>query len=72
MTMLSVATCGWLMARQLTALESYDGDPAFKAMKIAAIRFYLDQVVPEAAGLLAAASAPAAALYAVGEDALSA
>ncbi|HYJ52151.1 MAG TPA: acyl-CoA dehydrogenase [Allosphingosinicella sp.] len=72
MTMLSVATSGWLMARQLTALESHDGDPAFKAMKLAAIRFYLDQVVPEAAGLVAAASAPAAALYAVGEDALSA
>jgi alkylation response protein AidB-like acyl-CoA dehydrogenase len=72
MTMLSVATSGWLMARQLAALESHDGDPAFKAMKLAAIRFYLDQVVPEATGLVAAASAPAAALYAVGEEALSA
>jgi len=33
--------------RQVAALEGYDGDPAFAAMKRAAARFYLDQVVPE-------------------------
>ena len=47
------------------------GDPAFKAMKRAAARFYLDQIVPEARGLAAAASASADILYSVGEDAFA-
>jgi alkylation response protein AidB-like acyl-CoA dehydrogenase len=72
LTMLSVAVCGGLMARQLAALDGYDGDPAFKAMKRAAARFYLDQIVPEARGLVAAASASAEVLYAAGEDAFAA
>ncbi|MGQ0588682.1 MAG: acyl-CoA dehydrogenase [Sphingosinicella sp.] len=63
LTMLSVATCGWLLKRQLTALDGHDGDPAFAAMKRAAGRFYLDQIVPEALGLAAAANAPADILY---------
>ena len=71
LTMLSVAVCGGLMARQLAALDGYDGDPAFAAMKRAAARFYLDQIVPEARGLAAAASASAEVLYSVGEDALA-
>ena len=72
LNMVSVAVCGWLMARQLRALEGHDGDPAFAEMKRAATRFYLDQIVPEARGLLAAATSPAAALYAASEDALTA
>ena len=64
LTMLSVAVCGWLMARQLAAIGGEGGDPDFAAMKTAACRFYLDQVVPEAIGLRAAASAPADLLYA--------
>jgi 3-(methylthio)propanoyl-CoA dehydrogenase len=72
LTMLSVAVAGGLMARQLTALETYQGDPAFAAGKRAAGRFYLDQVVPEALGLEAAASAPAALLYSVSEEAFAA
>ncbi|HMG48309.1 MAG TPA: acyl-CoA dehydrogenase family protein [Allosphingosinicella sp.] len=71
LTMLSVAVCGGLMARQLAALDGYAGDPAFAAMKRAAARFYLDQIVPEARGLAAAASASADILYSVGEDALA-
>ena len=71
LTMLSVAVCGGLMARQLAALDGYDGDPAFKAMKRAAARFYLDQIVPEARGLAAAASASAEVLYSPGEDAFA-
>jgi alkylation response protein AidB-like acyl-CoA dehydrogenase len=71
LTMLSVAICGGLMARQLAALDGYHGDPAFAAMKRAAARFYLDQIVPEARGLAAAASASADILYSVGEDALA-
>jgi 3-(methylthio)propanoyl-CoA dehydrogenase len=72
LTMLSVATCGWLMIRQRGALDGFDGDPAFAAMKRSAARFYLEQVVPEARGLRAAASAPAELLYSIGEEAFTA
>ena len=46
--------------------------PPSPAMKRAAARFYLDQVVPEALGLEAAASAPAELLYSVSEEAFAA
>jgi alkylation response protein AidB-like acyl-CoA dehydrogenase len=72
LTMLSVATGGWLMARQEEALDAFEADPAFKAMKRASIRFYLDQVVPEALGLAAAATASAEVLYSIGEEAFAA
>jgi alkylation response protein AidB-like acyl-CoA dehydrogenase len=72
LTMLATAASGWLMAKQLAALDGFDGDPGFAAMKRAAARFYLDQVVPEAQGLKAAATASAAILYSVGEAALTA
>jgi hypothetical protein len=72
LTMLATATCGWLMLRQLAALEQDEVEPDFRAMKVAAARFYLDQVVPEAMGLQAAAVAPAALLYSVSEDAFAA
>jgi alkylation response protein AidB-like acyl-CoA dehydrogenase len=76
LTMLSVATAGWLMARQLKVAEADlaagKGDSDFLAMKIAACRFYLDQIVPEANGLRAAATASADILYSVSEEALSA
>ena len=72
LTMLSTAVSGWLLVRQVAALEGYDGDPAFAAMKRAAARFHLDQIVPEARGLKAAATASAEVLYAIDEAALSA
>jgi alkylation response protein AidB-like acyl-CoA dehydrogenase len=72
LTMFSTAVSGWLMARQVTALASYEGDPAFATMKRAAARFYLDQVVPEARGLKAAAMASAEVLYAFDEAGLTA
>jgi alkylation response protein AidB-like acyl-CoA dehydrogenase len=72
LNMVSVAVAGWLLARQAAALGQYDGDPAFKAMKLASARFYLDQIVPEALGLEAAATAPASALYALHEEAFAA
>ena len=61
LTMLSVATCGWLMERQGRAA----GSDAFGQMKKACTRFYLDQVVPEALGLRAAATATSDVLYAM-------
>ena len=72
LTMLSVAVSGWLMARQAAALDGHDGDPAFVAMKRAAARFYLDQIVPEARGLKAAAMASADVLYSADEAAFAA
>ena len=61
LTMLSVAVCGWQMERQGRAAA--DGDDDFLTMKRAICSFYVKQIVPEALGLHAAASAPAAALY---------
>ncbi len=69
LTMLSVATCGWLMERQGRAAT---GEAPFMAMKRAAVRFYLDQIVPEALGLRAAAMASADVLYAVPATAFAA
>ncbi|WP_294195345.1 acyl-CoA dehydrogenase [uncultured Sphingomonas sp.] len=63
MTMLSVAACGWLMERQA-------GVPAADAVKKVASAFYLDQIVPEALGLEAAANADASVLYALPAEAL--
>ena len=61
LTMLSVATCGWLMERQ----GGVAGTDDFGRMKTAAVRFYLDQSVPESMGLNAAANASAAVLYSI-------
>jgi hypothetical protein len=73
LTMLSVAICGWLMARQgRAAAAEGEGEPAFLEAKRAAVRFYLDQVVPEAIGLRAAATAPAEILYSLSEEAFAA
>jgi len=62
LTMLSVATCGWLLERQARAQGA-------DAVKQASVAFYLDQIVPEAMGLEAAATAPASQLYALAADA---
>ena len=67
LTMVSVAVCGWLMERQGRAA----GDDAFGTAKRAAVRFYLDQIVPEAMGLRAAASADASVLYAIPAEAFA-
>jgi len=76
LTMLSVATCGWLMHRQGVEaerqLESGEGDPLFLSMKIAAARYYLACVVPEAAGLKAGALDGAVAAWTVPTEAFAA
>jgi len=61
LTMLSVAVCGHLLEQQAAAT----GDDGFGRAKRAAVRFYLEQIVPEALGLEAAASADASVLYEV-------
>jgi alkylation response protein AidB-like acyl-CoA dehydrogenase len=65
LTMLSTAVCGWLMERQGRAAAEACGDPAFLAMKTASARFYVEQIVPEAMGLKAAATATADILYSI-------
>ncbi|NJR77836.1 acyl-CoA dehydrogenase [Sphingomonas corticis] len=59
LTMLSVAASGWLLERLARA-----GDGNRRAVTA----FYLDQIVPEALGLEAAATAPASQLYALSAE----
>jgi alkylation response protein AidB-like acyl-CoA dehydrogenase len=70
LTMLSVAVCGWLMERQGRIAGA--GDEPFLKMKAAAARFYVEQIVPEALGLKAAATAKADTLYAVDAETFAA
>ncbi|WP_448663252.1 acyl-CoA dehydrogenase [Sphingomonas sp. CJ20] len=72
LTMVSVAVCGWLMEAQGRIAARGEGDPVFLAMKAATARFYVEQVVPEALGLKAAAMAPAEALYGIDATAFAA
>jgi len=72
LTMLSVAVCGWLMEKSGRLAAQGDGKPGFRTMKQAAARFYVEQIVPEALGLRAAAMAKAAVLYAVDAEAFAA
>ncbi len=69
-TMLAVAVCGWLMQRAHDAAA--DGDTPFLRAKASVARFYLEQIVPEALGLAAAAAAPASALYELDAETLAA
>ncbi|HEX8622665.1 MAG TPA: acyl-CoA dehydrogenase [Allosphingosinicella sp.] len=66
LTLLSTLVCGWLMKRQLEALETSGiaENRRFAAVKRAACHYYLGHVVPEACGLAASATAGAAFLYA--------
>ncbi|WP_375392776.1 acyl-CoA dehydrogenase [uncultured Sphingomonas sp.] len=61
LTMLAVAVCGWLLERESRAAPDDD----FGRAKRVTARFYLDQIVPEALGLRAAATASADVLYAL-------
>ena len=72
LTMVATAVCGWLMEAQGRIAAGAEGDPAFLAMKAAAARFYVAQIVPEAMGLKAAAMASAEVLYVVQADTFAA
>ncbi|GGF49399.1 acyl-CoA dehydrogenase [Aliidongia dinghuensis] len=65
LTMLSVGVCGWLMEKSGRLAARSGSEPSFLRMKQAAGRFYVEQIVPEALGLRAAAMAKATLLYAV-------
>jgi alkylation response protein AidB-like acyl-CoA dehydrogenase len=72
MTMMAVATCGWLMAKQLRAAEVEDGNSPFLKAKIVCCRYYLDVMVPEALALAGSAMAGSALLYALDAEELAA
>ncbi|RYD49828.1 MAG: acyl-CoA dehydrogenase, partial [Sphingomonadales bacterium] len=72
LTMLSTAVCGWLMEQSGRIAARSEGDPAFLKMKQAATRFYVEQIVPEAMGLRAAAMAKAEILYDASAEAFAA
>nr|WP_247718004.1 acyl-CoA dehydrogenase family protein [Qipengyuania proteolytica] len=61
-TMLAVAVAGWQLLLQKRAVDA-GAAPAIAASKQATVRFFLDRIVPEAAGLKAGAIAGGAALY---------
>ena len=63
-TMCAVAVAGWQLLNQLRAVEA-GAWPAMSATKPVTVRFFLDRIVPEAAGLKASASAGAEALYSI-------
>ncbi len=65
---------GWFMARSAiaarTALDAGTGERTFLVAKLATARFYLEQLTPQAAGLLPAVTADADTLYEVSLAAL--
>ena len=68
-TMFAVAVAGWQLLRQKRAVEG-GASPSLAATKQASVRFFLDRVVPEAAGLKASATAGAEPLYALSAEQL--
>ena len=72
LTMVSVAVAGWLMKKQLDALEAEGAAGDWAELKRAAVRYYLDQAVPEALGLEAQAVAGAGLLYSIGAETFAA
>ena len=64
----AIVTGGWLMARQAIAasrlLVTGSADIDFLEAKLVTARFYCEQLLPQAAGLLPAVTAGAEALFA--------
>ncbi|MDR2857066.1 MAG: acyl-CoA dehydrogenase [Novosphingobium sp.] len=63
LTMCAVAVAGWQLLRQAQAAGTDGTPPAIARSKPVVARYFLGHVVPEAAGLRAAATAGAALLY---------
>ncbi|PKP90941.1 MAG: acyl-CoA dehydrogenase [Alphaproteobacteria bacterium HGW-Alphaproteobacteria-14] len=61
-TMAAVAVAGWQLMKQAAAV-AVGAAPSLAATKPVTVRFFLDRIVPEAAGLRAGAIAGAAGLY---------
>ncbi|WP_245228727.1 acyl-CoA dehydrogenase [Pontixanthobacter sp. CEM42] len=69
-TMSAVAVAGWQMLLQKRAVDAGSA-PALAATKPVTARYFLDHVVPEAAGLKAAATSGAALFYSVTTEQLT-
>jgi hypothetical protein len=69
-TMSAVAVAGWQMLLQKRAVEAGQS-PALQAIKPVTARYFLDHIVPEAAGQKAAATAGADLLYTLTADQLA-
>jgi hypothetical protein len=73
--MMAVVTSGWLMLRQYRAAQAdiaNGGSSAFLRSKVAACRYYLDVMVPEAVAYKGTAMAGAELLYALDAEELAA
>jgi 3-(methylthio)propanoyl-CoA dehydrogenase len=70
LTMCAVAVAGWQLLRQARALEAGVASVNIAGKAIVA-RWFLDHLVPEAAGLRAAATGGAALFYALDAEALA-
>lgn len=68
-TMCAVTVAGWQLLAQLRAVEA-GAAPALATTKPVTVRFFLERIVPEAAGLRASAIAGAATLYALSTEQL--
>ena len=69
-TMCAVAVAGWQLLQQLRAVEN-GAAPALAATKPVTVRFFLDRIVPEAAGQRASVTAGAGGLYALTAEQLA-
>lgn len=69
-TMAAVTVAGWQLMKQMAAVAAGEA-PLLAVTKPVTARFFLDRIVPEAAGLKAGAVAGAASLYAVPAEALA-
>jgi alkylation response protein AidB-like acyl-CoA dehydrogenase len=56
---------GWVMARQAVAARTLDLDDPFNAAKLTTARFYIEQLLPQAHGLVGAITAGAGSLLAL-------
>jgi alkylation response protein AidB-like acyl-CoA dehydrogenase len=73
--MFGVVAGGYYLARSAVAARrlaaSANGDRSFLEAKIATAQFYTDQILPQVHGLLAAATAPADALFAIAAETMT-
>jgi alkylation response protein AidB-like acyl-CoA dehydrogenase len=70
-TMCAVAVAGWQLLRQARAAANTETPAAIARSKPVVARYFLDNIVPEAAGLAASARAGAALLYELDTAALA-
>ena len=70
--MFGIVTGGWLLgppgARRQGELDAGSSDEAYLRAKITTARFFAEQLLPQAAGLVGAVTAGAGDLYAIDAD----